>query len=87
MNFGRDAIGCSILGDSLVVIGGYNGSEYLKVVEEYDPETNSFKELAPVNYSRGELIDIKMDRIRKYCLNFSGQLCSCNSQQLGGKCI
>lgn len=52
LSVGRDAIGVSVLGDWLVALGGYDGIQYLKIVEQYDAETNEWTPIAPVNYSR-----------------------------------
>lgn len=52
LSSGKDAIGCSVLGNTIVAVGGFDGVQYLKTVEQYDPETNSWKVCAPVTYSR-----------------------------------
>lgn len=52
LSLGRDAIGVSILGDRIIGVGGYDGNNYLKIVEQYDSETNEWIHLAPVNFSR-----------------------------------
>ncbi|XP_055377632.1 kelch-like protein 5 isoform X2 [Condylostylus longicornis] len=52
LSIGRDAIGCTLLGDRLLAVGGYDGNQYLKTVEEYDPETNEWTSLSQLNYSR-----------------------------------
>ncbi|KAH8356643.1 hypothetical protein KR084_010975 [Drosophila pseudotakahashii] len=49
---GRDAIGCALLGDRLIVVGGYDGNHALKSVEEYDPVRNGWNELAPMAFAR-----------------------------------
>lgn len=43
LSLGRDAIGVSPLGNSLFAVGGYSGSQYVKTVEFYDPDTNEWK--------------------------------------------
>ncbi|XP_037938704.1 kelch-like protein 5 isoform X2 [Teleopsis dalmanni] len=52
LSIGRDAIGCTLLGDRLMAVGGYDGHQYLKTVEEYDDETNEWTQAAPLTYSR-----------------------------------
>lgn len=42
----------SVLGDWLIAVGGYDGNQYLKTVEQYDTESNEWQQIAPVNYSR-----------------------------------
>lgn len=51
MSIGRDAIGVALLGESLIAVGGYDGT-YLKMVEKYDAETNEWNQIAPLNYNR-----------------------------------
>jgi len=52
LSVGRDAIGCAFLGEKLLAVGGYNGSRSFKTVEEYDPESNEWSQLAPMSLSR-----------------------------------
>ncbi|XP_067639390.1 kelch-like protein 5 [Eurosta solidaginis] len=52
LNAGRDAIGCALLGDRLMAIGGYDGNHYLKTVEVFNAETNEWAQAAPLTYSR-----------------------------------
>lgn len=49
---GRDAIAVALLGDRLIAIGGYDGVQYLKTVEQYDPDTNEWTAVAPLNFNR-----------------------------------
>ena len=44
----RDAVAACLFGDRLVAIGGYDGSHYLRMVEQYDPNTNEWSSLAPL---------------------------------------
>lgn len=44
----RDAVAACLFGDKLVAIGGYDGSHYLRTVEQYDPNTNEWSALAPL---------------------------------------
>lgn len=52
LSVGRDAIGCALLGDRLIAVGGYDGHRYLKTVEEYDPELNEWSQVSPLTYNR-----------------------------------
>lgn len=52
LSIGRDGIGVSILGDTIIAVGGYDGNQYLRVVEKYDAENNEWIQLAPCNYLR-----------------------------------
>lgn len=52
LSIGRDGIGVSILGDTIIAVGGYDGNQYLRVVEKYDAENNEWTQLAPCNYLR-----------------------------------
>lgn len=44
----RDAVAACLFGDRLVTVGGYDGSNYLHTVEQYDPFTNEWTTLAPL---------------------------------------
>merc|ERR1712142_971189 len=46
MEFPRDAVGGSVLGDKVYAVGGYDGQHYLKSVETYDPASNEWTEVA-----------------------------------------
>lgn len=48
----RDAIACTQFGDKLYSVGGYDGNTYLKNVEAYDPITNDWIALTPLNTGR-----------------------------------
>lgn len=48
----RDAVSACLFGNSLVAVGGYDGSQYLNTVELYDPITNEWTLLAPLNMGR-----------------------------------
>ncbi|XP_065366353.1 kelch-like protein 5 [Calliphora vicina] len=52
LSIGRDAIGCALLGDRLMAVGGYDGNHYLKTVEEYDPEANEWTQVSLLTFSR-----------------------------------
>lgn len=43
MSIRRDSVGVGILGDTLFAIGGYDGHNYLSLVEMYDPVCNKWK--------------------------------------------
>lgn len=38
----------SLFGDRLIAVGGYDGSHYLRTVEQYDPISNEWATLAPL---------------------------------------
>lgn len=44
----RDAVAACLFGDRLITVGGYDGSQYLRNVEQYDPNTNEWTALAPL---------------------------------------
>lgn len=46
MSEGRDAIGVCLLGDRLIAVGGYNGHNYLKLVEAYDTQSNEWQQVS-----------------------------------------
>ncbi|CAG9787729.1 unnamed protein product [Diatraea saccharalis] len=52
LSYGRDAIGSCLLGDRIVAVGGYDGMQYLHVVEVYDSESNCWRQLAPLTMGR-----------------------------------
>ncbi|XP_028175970.1 kelch-like protein 5 isoform X1 [Ostrinia nubilalis] len=52
LSYGRDAIGSCLLGDRIVAVGGYDGVQYLCVVEVYDSESNCWRKLAPLSTGR-----------------------------------
>ncbi|XP_026748878.1 kelch-like protein 5 [Galleria mellonella] len=52
LSYGRDAIGSCLLGDRIVAVGGYDGVQYLCVVEMYDSEANCWRKLAPLTTGR-----------------------------------
>lgn len=41
----RDAIGVCVLGDRILAVGGFDGSQYLTASEEYDPQSNEWKQV------------------------------------------
>lgn len=45
MSVARDAVGVCVLGDRLLAVGGYDGHQYLTVVEAYDPLLNEWQEV------------------------------------------
>ncbi|KAF6197726.1 hypothetical protein GE061_008692 [Apolygus lucorum] len=47
------AAGCAALGNKILVCGGYDRGECLKLVELYDPTTNIWTTLAPMSVPRG----------------------------------
>lgn len=52
LDLSRDSIGIAVLGNSLILIGGYDGTNYLKTVEKFDPETNQFEKLKSITFPR-----------------------------------
>ena len=52
MNIARDAIGVCVLGDKLFAVGGYDGQQYLNLVEAYDPLLNEWQQVTPLNSGR-----------------------------------
>ncbi|CAH1163471.1 unnamed protein product [Phaedon cochleariae] len=53
MSSQRCAVGCGNFNNTLVVCGGYDRIECLRTVEQYIPETNSWKNLPQMRESRG----------------------------------
>ena len=41
----RDAVGVCLLGDRLYAVGGYDGQQYIKDVESYDPISNEWSKV------------------------------------------
>lgn len=52
LSLGRDAIGVALLGGCLIAVGGYDGNQYLKTVEKFDPDANEWQQLATLNFNR-----------------------------------
>ncbi|XP_013138064.1 PREDICTED: kelch-like protein 5 [Papilio polytes] len=52
LSYARDAIGSCLLGDRIVAVGGYDGVQYLNLVEIYDAESNTWRNLAPISIGR-----------------------------------
>lgn len=52
MSIGRDAMGVALLGSCLFAVGGYDGNQYLNIVEKYDTETNEWQQVSSMNYNR-----------------------------------
>lgn len=44
----RDAVGVCLLGDRLYAVGGYDGQTYLNTMESYDPQTNEWTQVRPL---------------------------------------
>lgn len=44
----RDAVAACLFGDRLIAVGGYDGSHYLRTVEQYDPNANEWTTLSPL---------------------------------------
>lgn len=45
MSVARDAVGVCLLGDQLLAVGGYDGQQYLTLVEAYDPILNEWHQV------------------------------------------
>lgn len=52
LDMGRDSIGVSVLGNSIITIGGFDGTNYLKTVERFNPETNQFEKVKSITFPR-----------------------------------
>lgn len=48
----RSVAGVAALDDRLYVIGGFDGHDYLKDVEYYDPRSNTWSTIQPLNRAR-----------------------------------
>ena len=48
----RESVAACLFGDQIVCAGGYDGSSYLRSVEQYDPVTNEWSSLAPLTTGR-----------------------------------
>ena len=45
-------VGLAVVNDHLMAIGGFDGSTYLKTVEQYDPEANCWRLCGNMNSRR-----------------------------------
>lgn len=52
LDVGRDSIGLAVLGNAIICVGGFDGTNYLKNVEKFDSESNTFDKLKSVTYPR-----------------------------------
>ena len=52
LSLARDSIGVGLLGEYLIAVGGYDGTQFHKTVEQFDSESNEWTQLAPLNYNR-----------------------------------
>ncbi|XP_066584092.1 kelch-like protein 5 [Prorops nasuta] len=52
MSVARDAVGVCVLGDRLIAVGGYDGHQYLTLVEAYDPHLNQWEPLCQLKAGR-----------------------------------
>jgi len=50
MSVPRDAVGVCVLGDRLMALGGYDGQQYLTLVEAYDPHLNEWEPVSKLLY-------------------------------------
>lgn len=67
----RDSIGVGILGNFIIAVGGFNGTEYLKWVEKYDPQKNELSLLKPLNFARAGSCIVTLN---------NGQLSGCSEE-------
>ncbi|KAJ8959124.1 hypothetical protein NQ318_022381 [Aromia moschata] len=51
----RCRLGVAMLGGKLFACGGYDGSSFLQTVEMYDPSTNKWTYVAPMNAQRSRV--------------------------------
>lgn len=65
LEVGRDSIGVGVLGNYIIAVGGFNGTEYSKSVEKYDPERNEVEQLQPLNFPRAGscIVTIRNDQV------------------------
>ena len=45
MSVGRDGVGLCVLGNKLMAVGGYDGTQYLDLVEAFDPISNTWAQV------------------------------------------
>ena len=50
--FSLAQVGLAVVNGQLMAIGGFDGSTYLKTIEVYDPESNSWNLYGGMNYRR-----------------------------------
>lgn len=48
MSVGRDGVGLCVLGDKLMAVGGYDGTQYLDLVEAFDPISNTWAQVRAI---------------------------------------
>lgn len=48
MSVGRDGVGVCVLGDKLMAVGGYDGTQYLDLVEAFDPISNTWAQVSAI---------------------------------------
>lgn len=65
LDVGRDSIGVGVLGNYIITVGGFNGTEYSKSVEKYDPEKNEIEPLKSLNFARAGscIVTIRNDQL------------------------
>ena len=52
MNFRRSGVGLAVVNGNLYAVDGFDGSNYLKSVEWFDPSTNQWRIAGSMNYRR-----------------------------------
>lgn len=61
MSVARLGAGVAVCGGALYVVGGYDGQNRWNTAEKYQPDTNTWQQLAPMNTIRsglGEFVGI-----------------------------
>lgn len=54
MHYRRCYVSVAVLDDHIYALGGYNGQERQNTVERYDPETNQWTMITPMNSQRSD---------------------------------
>lgn len=57
----RTSAEAAVVGGTLFLVGGYNGTSYLATVLRYDPIQDTWTPIAPMNYERGGLSLVEID--------------------------
>ena len=48
----RSTLGVAVLNDHIYAVGGFDGTTYLKTIEQYDSETGNWKQTGTMNFRR-----------------------------------
>lgn len=71
LDLGRDSIGLEVLGNYIIVVGGFDGQNYLKTVEKFDPEKNELQNLKPLSFARAGACVVAIGNKLSGCSNES----------------